>query len=105
MNQNSSLVISIAVAVVLVIVVAIFLASRKSSGKKQTVAAPIAPTKVSEPAVQISAQQVETSKVEVNPVSLAEIPGTVESKQVPTDVPESMEGRRLKLRERLGRSQ
>ena len=105
MNQNSSLVISIAVAAVLVIAVAIFLASRKSNGKKQNISAPMTPTKVSEPTVQISAQQVETPKVEVNPVSLAEIPGTVESKQVPTDVPESMEGRRLKLRERLGRSQ
>ena len=79
MNQNSSLVISIAVAVVLVIAVAIFLASRKSNGKKHNISAPMTPTKVSEPTVQISAQQVEAPKVEVNPVLLAEIPGTVES--------------------------
>jgi fused signal recognition particle receptor len=105
MNQNSSLVISIAVAVVLVIAIAIFLTSRKSSGKKPDVSAPMAPTKVSEPVVQVSAQQVEPPKVEVNQVSLSEIPGTVDSKQVPADVPESMEGRKLKLRERLGRSQ
>jgi fused signal recognition particle receptor len=65
----------------------------------------MAPTKVSEPVVQVSAQQVEPPKVEVNHVSLSEIPGTVDSKQVPADVPESMEGRKLKLRERLGRSQ
>ena len=105
MNQNSSLVISIAVAVVLVIAIAIFFTSRKSSGKKPDVSAPMAPTKVSEPVVQVSAQQVEPPKVEVNQVSLSEIPGTVDSKQVPADVPESMEGRKLKLRERLGRSQ
>ena len=105
MNLDFSLVISIAVAIVLVIAITIFLTSRKSSGKKPDVSAPMAPTKVSEPVVQVSAQQVEPPKVEVNQVSLSEIPGTVDSKQVPADVPESMEGRKLKLRERLGRSQ
>jgi len=65
----------------------------------------MAPTKASESVIQISAQQVESPKVEVNQVSLAEIPGTVESRHAPTDVPESMEVRKVKLRERLGRSQ
>jgi fused signal recognition particle receptor len=104
-NLDSTLVISIAIAVVLVIAVASFLVARKSSGKKQNISAPMAPTKASESVMQISAQQVESPKVEVNQVSLAEIPGTVESRHAPTDVPESMEVRKVKLRERLGRSQ
>jgi fused signal recognition particle receptor len=104
-NLDSTLVISIAIAVVLVIAVASFLVARKSSGKKQNISAPMAPTKASESVIQISAQQFESPKVEVNQVSLAEIPGTVESKHAPTDVPESMEVRKVKLRERLGRSQ
>ncbi|NBO27028.1 MAG: signal recognition particle-docking protein FtsY [Actinobacteria bacterium] len=103
--MDSTLVISIAIAVVLVIAVASFLVARKSSGKKQNISAPMAPTKASESVMQISAQQVESPKVEVNQVSLAEITGTVESRHAPTDVPESMEVRKVKLRERLGRSQ
>ena len=105
MNQNSSIVISIAVAVVLVIAVIIFLASRKSSGKKPDISAPMAPTKVSEPSIQSSFETVKAAPVESIQTAASEIPGTGDSKYVTFDVPESMEGRKLKLRERLGRSQ
>ena len=105
MYPDSSLVIPILVAIGLVIAIGIFLASRKSSGKKTDVSAPVVITKNPEPVVQIAAQQVEVPKVDVSQVSLSEIPGTVESKNLPVDIPESMEGRKRKLRERLGRSQ
>ena len=104
MNQ-SSLVISIVVALAIVGVVLAIVLTRRSGSKNQSVSTPVVPNKVSEPAVQVAEQAVQAPKVDLSQVSPGEIPGTVDSKQVPVDVPESMEGRKLKLRERLGRSQ
>ena len=104
MNQ-SSLVISIFIALAIVGVVLAIVLTRRSGSNNQSVPTPKVEAKVSQAAVQAPVEHVEAPKVEVNPVLLAEIPGTVESKQIPVDVPESMEGRKLKLRERLGRSQ
>ena len=104
MNQ-SSLVISIFIALAIVGVVLAIVLTRRSGSNNQSVPKPKVEAKVSQAAVQAPVEHVEAPKVEVNPVLLAEIPGTVESKQIPVDVPESMEGRKLKLRERLGRSQ
>lgn len=104
MNQ-SSLVISIFIALAIVgVVLAIFL-TRRSGSNNQSVPTPKVEAKVSQAAVQAPVEPVEAPSVGVTQTTESEIPGTIESKQVPVDVPESMEGRKLKLRERLGRSQ
>ncbi len=99
---DSSLVIFLAVAAVLVIAITALALSKKSRGKVQS-AAPVVPAKAPEAPIQTSQPEVELA--EVSDVTEAEILGTVESKSIPVDVPESMEGRKVKLRERLGRSQ
>jgi fused signal recognition particle receptor len=104
MNQ-SSLVISIFIALAIVGVVLAIVLTRKSGSKNQSVPTPIVETKVSQAAVQAPVEPVEAPPVSATQTTESEIPGTIESKQVPVDVPESMEGRKLKLRERLGRSQ
>jgi len=85
---DSSLVISIAAVVALVIAILVFIFVKKSSTKPQIVPTPVT-----------------SQKAPASDLTEIEIPGTVESIQIPMDVPESMEGRKLKLRERLGRSQ
>ena len=104
MNQ-SSLVISIFIALAIVGVVLAIVLSRRSGSNNQSVPMPKVEAKVSQASVQAPVEPVEAPPVGVTQTTESEIPGTIESKQVPVDVPESMEGRRLKLRERLGRSQ
>ena len=104
MNQ-SSLVISILIALAIVGVVLAIVLTRKSGSRNQSVSTPIVDTKVSQAAVQAPVERVEAPRVSATQAPESEIPGTIDSKQVPVDVPESMEGRKLKLRERLGRSQ
>ena len=111
MNLDSTLVISIAVVVAVLIAIAVFASLRKSGKTEQSLPTQVAPPKTtgtatqgaSQPAVKPEALAV--SDIALSDIAESEIPGTVESKQVPADVPESMEGRKLKLRERLGRSQ
>jgi len=79
---DSALVIYVAIAVVLIIAISVLVIVRKSATS----------TKV-------------TAEVIASDLPEYEILGTVESKSIPMDVPESMEGRKVKLRERLGRSQ
>jgi fused signal recognition particle receptor len=105
MNLDFSLAIFISVVIAAVIWVAFFLFTRESSNSKQNVPTSRVETKASEPINQKPVEAVEALKVDPSHVTESEIPGTVESKQVPVDVPESMEVRKLKLRERLGRSQ
>ena len=104
MNFDSSLVISLAVAIALVIAISVFVVTRKSGDKTQ-----ISKAQAQQKATAVSSpdnqQPVTESDVSTIQSSASEIPGTVDSKPVPIDVPESMEGRKLKLRERLGRSQ
>lgn len=104
MNQ-SSLVISIFIVLAIVGVVLAIVLKRKSGSKTQSAPTPKVETKVSQAAVQGPVESVEKPLVSATQATKSEIPGTVESKQVPVDVPESLEGRKLKLRERLGRSQ
>jgi fused signal recognition particle receptor len=104
MNQ-SSLVISIVIALAIVGVVLAIVLTRKSGSKSQSVPTPKVETKVSQASVQAPVEPVEVPPVSATETTESEIPGTIDSKQVPIDVPESMEGRKLKLRERLGRSQ
>jgi fused signal recognition particle receptor len=104
MNQ-SSLVISIVVALAIVGVVLAIVLTRRSGTKNQSAPALKDETKVSEPTAQSPVEAVKAPQVNATQPTQSEIPGTVESKQVPVDVPESMEVRKLKLRERLGRSQ
>jgi fused signal recognition particle receptor len=104
MNQ-SSLVISIVIALAIVGVVLAIALTRKSVSKNQSVPTQKFETKVSQPSVQAPVEPIEAPPVSATQTTESEIPGTVESKQVPVDVPESMEVRKLKLRERLGRSQ
>lgn len=104
MNQ-SSLVISIFIALVIVGVVLAIVLTRKSGSKSQGVLASRPETKAPEGTTQAPVEPVEVPPVSATQTTESEIPGTIESKQVPVDVPESMEGRKLKLRERLGRSQ
>ena len=104
MNQ-SSLVISILIALAIVGVVLAIVLTRKSGSRNQSVSTPIVDTKVSQAAVQAPVERVEAPRVSATQATESKIPGTIDSKQVPVDVPESMEGRKLKLRERLGRSQ
>lgn len=104
MNQFS-LVISILFALAIVGVVLAIVLTRKSGSKNQSVPIRIVETKVSQATVQAPVESVEASPVSATQATESQIPGTIDSKQVPVDVPESMEGRKLKLRERLGRSQ
>ena len=104
MNQ-SSLVISILIALAIVGVVLAIVLTRKSGSKNQSVPTPKVETKASQADVQAPVEPVEVPPVSATQATESEIPGTIDSKQVPADVPESMEGRKLKLRERLGRSQ
>jgi fused signal recognition particle receptor len=104
MNQ-SSLVISIFIALAIVGVVLVIVLSRKSGSKNQSAPTPKVETKVPQAAIQAPVEPIEVPSVSATQTTESEIPGTIESKQVPVDVPESMEGRKLKLRERLGRSQ
>ena len=104
MNQFS-LVISILFALAIVGVVLAIVLTRKSGSKNQSVPTRIVETKVSQATVQAPVESVEASPVSATQATESQIPGTIDSKQVPVDVPESMEGRKLKLRERLGRSQ
>ena len=105
MNLDFSLAIFISVVIAAVIWVAFFLFTRESSNGKQNVPTSRVETKASEPINQKPVEAVEALKFDPSHVTESEIPGTVESKQAPVDVPESMEVRKLKLRERLGRSQ
>jgi fused signal recognition particle receptor len=105
MNQNSSLVISIFIALAIVGVVLAIVSTRRSGSKNQRVPAPKAQTKFLEASIQSPVETVKAAPVESTQTAESEILGTVDSKKVPVDVPESMEGRKLKLRERLGRSQ
>lgn len=105
MNQNSSLVISIFIALAIVGVVLAIVLTRRSGSKNQRVPAPKAQTKFLEASIQSPVETVKAAPVESTQTAESEILGTVDSKKVPVDVPESMEGRKLKLRERLGRSQ
>ena len=104
MNQ-SSLVISIFIALAIVGVVLAIVLTRRSGNNIQSVPTPKVEAKVSQAAVQATVENVEAPPVSATQTTESEIPGTIESKQAPVDVPESMEGRKLKLRERLGRSQ
>lgn len=104
MNQ-SSLVISILIALAIVGVVLALVLTRRSGSKNQSVPAPIVQPKVSESSIPSPVETATALPVTPSQTTASEIPGTVESKQVPADVPESMEGRKLKLRDRLGRSQ
>lgn len=104
MNQ-SSLVILIFIALAIVGVVLAIVLTRRSGRNNQSVPTPKVEAKVSQAAAQAPVEPVEAPSVGVTQTTESETPGTIESKQVPVDVPESMEGRKLKLRERLGRSQ
>jgi fused signal recognition particle receptor len=104
MNQ-SSLVISIVIALAIVGVVLTIAFTRKSGSKNQSAPTPKVETKVPQAAIQAPVEPIEVPSVSATQTTESEIPGTVESKQVPVDVPESMEVRKLKLRDRLGRSQ
>ena len=102
---DSSLVIFLAVAIALVIAVTVISIAKRTSSKGQSAAAPEAPVKAPEVAVLTATQDVESAQANASDATESEILGTVDSKPIPVDVPESMEGRKLKLRERLGRSQ
>lgn len=102
---DSSLVIFLAVAIALVIAVTVISIAKKTSTKGQSVAAPVAPVKAPEVPLLTATQDVESAQANASDATESEILGTVDSKAIPVDVPESMEGRKLKLRERLGRSQ
>jgi hypothetical protein len=105
MNQNSSLVISVFIALAIVGVVLAIVLTRRSGSKNQSVPAPKAQTKFPEASIQSPVETVKAAPVEATQTAESEILGTVDSKHIPIDVPESMEVRKLKLRERLGRSQ
>jgi len=104
-NLDSTLVISIVALVAIVIAVISIMVFRKSGNKNQSELAVVTQTKATKVVDKGQEDPVETLKLDPSYVTESEIPGTIESKQVPVDVPESMEGRKLKLRERLGRSQ
>lgn len=105
MNLDSSLVISILAVVALVAIVVGFVLVRATGDKNKKVAAPVIQPKDSQAPAQSAEQPQVAPQVAPSQVTDSEIPGTFESKQVPVDVPESMEGRKLKLRDRLGSSQ
>lgn len=104
MNQ-SSLVISIVITLAIVGVVLAIVLTRKSGSKNQSGPTSKIETNVSQASVQAPVETVEAPSVSATQATDSEIPDTIDSKQIPVDVPESMEGRKLKLRERLGRSQ
>ena len=104
MNFDSSLVISLAVVIALVIAISVFVLTRKSSDEAE-ISKSVTPQKTPNISAPVTQQSATESDVSVIQAIESEIPGTVDSKPVPIDVPESMEGRKLKLRERLGRSQ
>jgi fused signal recognition particle receptor len=104
MNFDSSLVISLAVVIALVIAISVFVLTRKSSDEAE-ISKSVTPQKTPDISAPVTQQSATESDVSVIQAIESEIPGTVDSKPVPMDVPESMEGRKLKLRERLGRSQ
>jgi fused signal recognition particle receptor len=105
------LVISIAAIVAVLIAIAVFASFRKSGKTEQSLPTQVSPPKATSTATQgpsqpaVKPEALAVSDIALSEIAESEIPGTVESKQVPADVPESMEGRKLKLRERLGRSQ
>jgi fused signal recognition particle receptor len=105
------LVISIAAIVAVLIAIAVFASLRKSGKTEQSLPTQVSPPKATSTATQgpsqpaVKPEALAVSDIALSEIAESEIPGTVESKQVPADVPESMEGRKLKLRERLGRSQ
>jgi fused signal recognition particle receptor len=107
MNLDSSLVISILVAVGLVIAVLAIVLVRAAGANSNKVSVPFVNPEVSQASAttQNSAQPNDAPIIEASRVTESEIPGTIDSKQIPVDMPETMEGRKLKLRERLGRSQ
>jgi len=105
MNLDSSLVISILAVVALVAIVLAIVLVRATGDKNEKVSTPVTQPKVTQAPAQSADQPQVAPQVAPGQVTDSEIPGTVESKQVPVDVPESMEGRKLKLRDRLGRSQ
>jgi fused signal recognition particle receptor len=105
MNLDSSLVISILVVAALLVAVLAIVLVRATGDKNKKVPAPVTEPKVSQAPTQATKQPDAAPQVAASQVTEREIPGTVDSKQVPVDVPESMEGRKLKLRDRLGRSQ
>lgn len=102
---DSSLVIFLAVAIALVIAVTVISIAKKTSTKGQSVAESVAPVKAPEVPLLTATPDVESAQANASDATESEILGTVDSKAIPVDVPESMEGRKLKLRERLGRSQ
>ena len=106
MNLDSTLVISIAAVVAALIAIAVFVSLRKSGKAKQSLPTPVAQPKATDTSAQVTSKPATAVEaIVVSEIAESEIPGTVESKQVPVDVPESMDGRKAKLRERLGRSQ
>jgi fused signal recognition particle receptor len=105
-NLDSTLVISIAAVVAALIAIAVFVSLRKSGKAKQSLPTPVAQPKATDTSAQVTSKPATAAEaIVVSEIAESEIPGTVESKQVPVDVPESMDGRKAKLRERLGRSQ
>jgi fused signal recognition particle receptor len=105
-NLDSTLVISIAAVVAALIAIAVFVSLRKSGKAKQSLPTPVAQPKATDTSAQVTSKPATAVEaIVVSEIAESEIPGTVESKQVPVDVPESMDGRKAKLRERLGRSQ
>jgi len=106
-NLDSTLVISILVAVGLVIAVLAIVLVRATGTNSNKVSVPVVKPEVSQASAttQNSAQPNDAPIIEASRVTESEIPGTIDSKQIPVDMPETMEGRKLKLRERLGRSQ
>ena len=105
MNLDSSLVISILVVAALLVSILAIVLVRASGDKSKKASVPVAQPKVSQAPAQATEQPEVAPQAASSQVTESEIPGTVDSKQVPVDVPESMEGRKLKLRDRLGRSQ
>jgi len=94
----------LAVVIALVIAISVFVLTRKSSDEAE-ISKSVTPQKTPNISAPVTQQSATESDVSVIQAIESEIPGTVDSKPVPIDVPESMEGRKLKLRERLGRSQ
>lgn len=103
MNFNSPLVTSLAVSLIAVITIAVILLTRNSASKRDSSAAIATDLKSAPTSTQSSIQSIELPEDDGGQV--AEIAGTIVSKAIPADVPESMDVRKIKLRERLGRSQ
>ena len=105
MNLDSTLVISILVVAALLVAVLAIVLVRASGDRTKIISTSVAEPKVPQAPAQATEQREVAQQVSLTQGTESEIPGTVESKPVPVDVPESMEGRKLKLRDRLGRSQ